>query len=77
MKVKVNLDWLEEHVFNHHPNVRDVIVEHNCIGEYQYDVNIKGGDKYGVRVGFFDDRLRSKKFFITPTEGNYQIVEGN
>ena len=74
MKIKVDLEWLENNVFNHHPNVRQVIVEHGCVGEYQYDVNIKEGGKYGVRVGFFDERLRRKKFFITPTEGNYHII---
>ena len=73
MKIKVSLDWLESHVFNHHPEVQQIIVEHNCIGVYQYDVFIKEGGKYGVRVGFFDERLRGKKFFITPTEGNYCI----
>ena len=70
MKIKVNLEWLESHVFNHHPDVKKVIVEHGCVGIYQYDVK-----NYGVRVGFFDNRLKGKKFFVTPTDGNYQIME--
>lgn len=75
MKIKISRDWLETNVFNHHPEVKPIIEDYDCIGIYQYDVNIKGGDKYGVRVGFFDDRLYRKKFFVTPTEGNYQIIE--
>lgn len=75
MKIKINREWLENNVFNHHPETKQIIEDHNYIGEYQFDVVIKGGSKYGVRVGFFDDRLYRKKFFVTPTEGNYQIIE--
>lgn len=75
-KVKVSCDWLESHVFNHHPSVKQIITDHDCTGIYQFDVNIReNGRKYGVRVGFFDDRLHRGKFFITPTEGNYQIID--
>ena len=75
MKVKINREWLEKNVYNHHPDVKKVIEDHDCIGEYQFDVVIKGGAKYGVRVGFFDDRLYRNKFYVTPTEGNYQLIE--
>lgn len=75
MKVKINQEWLEKNVFNHHPDVKQIIEDHNYTGEYQFDVNIKEGGKYGVRVGFFDDRLYRNKIFVTPTEGNYQIIE--
>lgn len=74
MKVKINIEWLEQNVFNHHPQVREIIAEHNCTGVYQYDVNVRGAGKYGVRVGFFDKRLYRGKFYVTPTEGNYQMV---
>lgn len=75
MKIKIDREWLEKNVFNHHTDVKKVIEDHNYIGVYQYDVNIKSSGKYGVRVGFFDDRLYRKKFFVTVTEGNYQIFE--
>ena len=75
MRIKISRDWLEKNVFNHHSEVRPIIEDHDYIGIYQYDVNIKGNGKYGVRVGFFDNRLYRNKFFVTPTEGNYQIVE--
>lgn len=75
MKIKINRDWLEKNVFNHHAEIKQIIEDHECIGIYQYDVNVKGGSKYGVRVGFFDDRLYRKKLFVTVTEGNYQIFE--
>lgn len=77
MKIKVNREWLEENVFNHEFNGaiwKQVIEDHNCTGEYQFDVNIKNKGKYGVRVGFFDQRLPYNKVYITPTEGNYEII---
>jgi hypothetical protein len=49
-------------------------LDHDCIGEYQYDVTIKNDGKYGVRVGFFDSRFPKGKFYVTPTEGNYEII---
>ncbi|MBQ5659198.1 MAG: hypothetical protein IIV02_06725, partial [Peptococcaceae bacterium] len=78
VKVKVSKEWLEKRVFKHEFNGeiwKQVIEDHNYIGEYMYDINIKEGGKYGVRVGFFDDRLPHKKLFISPVEGSYEIIE--
>lgn len=78
MKIKINHEWLEKNVFHHEFKGqiwKQVIEDHNCIGEYQFDVNLKEGEKLGVRVGFFDDRLPRKKVYTTVTEGNYEIIE--
>lgn len=78
MKVRINHEWLERNVFTHEFNGetwKQVIEDHKCIGEYQFDITLKGGVKYGVRVGFFDDRLPGKKVYTTVTEGNYEIIK--
>lgn len=77
MKVKINREWLEQNIFNHEFKGaiwKEVIEDHDYTGEYQFDVVIKGGRKYGVRVGFFDSRLPYGKVYVTPTEGNYEFV---
>ena len=78
MKVIINKEWLEENVYNHSLNGKlwkEVIEEHDRTGEYQFDVTIKGGGRYGVRVGFFDKRLYRNKLYVTPTEGNYKLLK--
>lgn len=77
MKVKINLEWLEENVYNHPLGHlwKEVIEDHGRTGEYQFDVTIRGGGKYGVRVGFFDKRLYRNRLYVTPTEGNYELLE--
>ena len=77
MKVRINHDWLDNHVFKHEFKGqlwKQVIEDHDCTGEYQFDVIMEGGEKLGVRVGFFDKRLPHNKLYTTVTEGNYQII---
>lgn len=81
MKVKVNPEWFRENVIRTQPEERKnlwwtVAQDHNFIWNFEYEVRIRETNElYGVRVGIRDSRLYRNKLYITPTVGNYEIIE--
>ncbi len=79
MKVKVNPEWFKENIRTQPEDRRNlwwaVAQDHNFIWNFEYEVRIRETNKlYGVRVGIRDSRLYRNKLYITPTVGNYEII---
>lgn len=84
MKVKISPEWFRKDVIrNETGKIREerelwyqILEDHDFIGEFQFEARIKETNElYGVRVGIYDPRLYKKKLYITPTVGNYEIIE--
>ena len=84
MKVKISPEWFREKIIrNETGEVREqreyeyrILEEHGFICEFQFEVRARGSNELlGVRVGLFDPRLYRNKLYMTPSVGNYEIIE--